>query len=232
MNTASDGTKSQADPSRWLLEYDSATFASYINTLQRQHFKAEKMSTGPGRHVHDWFNAKASALLVEASQARISKKSLTMDNESGPELRRREAGSEVSDTNEFEEDEMAMRDAEIVQQTNDENENDVMETFATQTQTIPQSQRSADDVLELVDDEEQDGLQEVSEVPPPVFRPLAFGLEDDLETSVQRRLRKGHEAVLEEQPKWALLAKVLKEVEDTITRVSESHSGESRILPN
>lgn len=215
---------------RWLLEYDSATFASYINTLQRQHFKAEKMSTGPGRHVHDWFNAKASALLVEASQVRISKRSLTMDNEPGPELRRREAGSETRDTNEFEEDEMAMREAELVQQTNDESENDVMETFATQTQTIPQSQRPADEnVLEVLDDsDEEDGLQEIpSEMPPPVFRPLAFGIEDDLEKSVQRRLRKGHEAVLEEQPKWALLAKVLKEVEDTITRVSQSHSGAS-----
>lgn len=207
------------DFSRWLLEYDSATFASYINTLQRQHFQAEKIP-GVGRHVHDWFNAKASALLVEASQSRVSRKSLTMtmDNEPGPELRRREAGTD------YEDDESAMRDMPALP--NDDDEFDVMDTIATQTQTMPQSQSVRDDGLDEDDESDQDGdLREVTDEAPPVFRPLAFGLEDNLETSVQRRIRKGHEVVLEEQPKWALLAKVLKEVEDTITRVSESHAG-------
>lgn len=145
---------------------------------------------------------------------------MTMDNEPGPELRRREAGTE------YEDDESAMRDMEPLP--NDDDEFDVMDTIATQTQTVPQSQSSRDDVLEEGDDNEEDeGLREVTDEAPPVFRPLAFGLEDNLETSVQRRIRKGHEVVLEEQPKWALLAKVLKEVEDTITRVSETHAGVS-----
>lgn len=203
---------------RWLLEYDSATFASYINTLQRQHFKAEKMSVGPGRHVHDWFNAKAAALLVEASQTRVSRKSLTLDTETPEETER----SAATSTDNFEEDEMALRDAEDIQRNNDES--DVMDAIATQTQTIPQSQRPAEDAE---DEDNGDDLQEVSEVAPPVFRPLAFAMEDNLEASVKRRLRKDHEVVLEEQPKWALLAKVLKEVEDTIARVTESHAGES-----
>lgn len=210
---------------RWLLEYDSATFASYINTLQRQHFQAERIP-GLGRHVHDWFNAKASALLVEASQSRVSKKSLvmTMDNEPGPELRRREAGTD------YEDDESAMRDIESLP--NDDDEFDIMDTIATQTQTVPQSQSVRDDGMEEggEDEDDDEGLREVSEDAHPVFRPLSFGLEDNLEMSVKRRIRKGHEVVLEEQPKWALLAKVLKEVEDTITRVSETHAGESRII--
>lgn len=215
----------------WLLEYDSATFASYINTLQRQHFKAEKNTMGPARHVHDWFNAKAAALLVEASQSRVSRRSLTMDNEPGPELARREAGTERGRTNEFEEDEMAMREAEAIQLSNDEV--DVMETIATQTQTVPANVNPERDEFENNDnDQDEDDLQEVQEdAPPPVFRPLTFGTEDDLATSVQRRIRKNHDVVLEEQPKWALLAKVLKEVEDTITRVSDSHAGMSHPPP-
>ena len=144
-----------------------------------------------------------------------------MDNESGPELRRREAGTD------YEDDEDAMRDVEALPQ--DDEEYDIMDTIATQTQTVPQSQAVRDDDGEDEDGEDE-GLREVSGEAPPVFRPLAFGLEDNLETSVQRRIRKGHEVVLEEQPKWALLAKVLKEVEDTITRVSETHAGEIQVF--
>lgn len=146
---------------------------------------------------------------------------MSMDNEPGPELQRREAGAE------YEDDESAMR--EMGYPPNDEDEFDVMDTIATQTQTVPQSQTAREDE-EDDDDDEDGGLREVTDDAPPVFRPLAFGLEDNLETSVQRRIRKGHEVVLEEQPKWALLAKVLKEVEDTITRVSETHAGKSRTL--
>jgi DNA excision repair protein ERCC-4 len=204
--------------SRWLLEYDSATFASYINTLQRQHFKAEKMSVGPGRHVHDWFNAKAAALLVEASQTRVSRRSLTLDSETPADAE----GSAAVSADNFDEDEMALRDAEDAQRNNDES--DVMDAIATQTQTIPQSQRPVEDAEQ--DEEDGDDLQEVSDTAPPVFRPLAFAMEDNLEASVKRRLRKNHEVVLEEQPKWALLAKVLKEIEDTIARVTDSHAGE------
>jgi len=177
------------------------------------------MSVGPGRHVHDWFNAKAAATLVEASQTRVSRRSLALDSETAEETNNAAAGS----TDDFDEDEMALRDAEDMQRNNDES--DVMDTIATQTQTIPQSQRPSQDEEE--DAEDEDDLQEVSETAPPVFRPLAFATDDNLEASVKRRLRKDHEVVLEEQPKWALLAKVLKEIEDTIARVTESHAGES-----
>jgi len=177
------------------------------------------MSIGPGRHVHDWFNAKAAALLVEASQKRVSRKSLTLDSEATEDGE----GSTVPTIDNFDEDEMALRDAEDTERNNEES--DVMDAIATQTQTIPQSQRIPDD--DDQDEEDGDELQEVSEVAPPVFRPLAFAMEDNLEASVRRRLRKDHEVVLEEQPKWALLAKVLKEVEDTIARVTESHAGKS-----
>jgi DNA excision repair protein ERCC-4 len=207
--------------SRWLLEYDSATFASYINTLQRQHFLAEKRSIGPARHIHDWFNAKAAATLVEASQSRVSRRSLTLDSESEPEAEARN-GSVARD--DFAEDEMALRDAEDIQRDNDES--GVMDTISTQTQTIPQSQRPVDDDAIVEVDEDGEEMQEISEVAPPVFRPLAFAVEDNLEASVKRRLRKNHEVVLEEQPKWALLATILKEIEDTIARVTESHAGE------
>lgn len=209
--------------SRWLLEYDSATFASYINTLQRQHFLAEKRSIGPARHIHDWFNAKAAATLVEASQSRVSRRSLTLDSETEPEPEAEARNGSVT-RDDFAEDEMALRDAEDIQRDNDES--GVMDTISTQTQTIPQSQRPVDDDAIVEVDEDGEEMQEISEVAPPVFRPLAFAVEDNLEASVKRRLRKKHEVVLEEQPKWALLATILKEIEDTIARVTESHAGE------
>ncbi|KAK4688167.1 DNA excision repair protein ERCC-4, partial [Tremellales sp. Uapishka_1] len=191
----------------WLLEYDSATFASYINTLQRQHFKAEKLPSGPGRHLHDWFNAKAAAILVEASQARVSRKALTIDEPPIEEEMPMDDGQELAETAaEFADDEAA------------EDEH-IMETFATQTQTVQPVQQEDEDGA---DGEET--LREVASDAPPVFRPIMFSLDEDLTTRVARRLRKGHEVVLEEQPKWSLLARVLKEIEDTIARVSTSHA--------
>jgi DNA excision repair protein ERCC-4 len=141
---------------------------------------------------------------------------MTMDNELEPAN-----ACNGGQTSEFADEEAAMRDVEDV----DEEEQDIMEAFATQTQTVPQSQR-----VEEEDDEDEDDLQEVTTADaPPVFRPLAFSMEENLSTSVKKRLRKGFEAVLEEQPKWGLLGKVLKEIEDTIARVSESHAGECGI---
>jgi DNA excision repair protein ERCC-4 len=180
------------------------------------------MSVGPGRHVHDWFNAKAAATLVEASQSRVSRRSLTLDTGSEGDV---EVNNDRATRDDFAEDEMALRDAEDMQRDNDES--GVMDTISTQTQTIPQSQRVADEDPEVEVDDDGEELQEVSEVAPPVFRPLAFAQQDNLEASVKRRLRKNHEVVLEEQPKWALLATILKEIEDTIARVTESHAGKS-----
>lgn len=182
------------------------------------------MSVGPGRHVHDWFNAKAAATLVEASQSRVSRRSLTMDTDSEAES---EAANDRATRDDFAEDEMALRDAEDMQR--DDDESGVMDTISTQTQTIPQSQRVADEDPEAEGDDDGEELQEVSEVAPPVFRPLAFAQQDNLEASVKRRLRKNHEVVLEEQPKWALLATILKEIEDTIARVTDSHAGKSAV---
>ncbi|EIW69128.1 hypothetical protein TREMEDRAFT_62855 [Tremella mesenterica DSM 1558] len=206
----------------WLLEYDSATFASYINTLQRQHFQAEKLSVGAGRHVHDWFNAKAAAILVEASQARISRKALTMDNE--PYANSSEQNGH-GESMEFEDDLEALRQSEVGATDRQEMEDeDLMETFATQTQTIRPhpSDLEDDDLIEVGDD----AIISATESAPPVFRPITIDLEDNLSASVRRRLRKGHEAVLEEQPKWSLLARVLKEIEDTIARIHETHAEE------
>ena len=151
---------------------------------------------------------------------RVSRKSLTLDRET--ETADDDESTPAGSVENFDDDEMALRDAEDMQRNNDES--DVMDTIATQTQRIPQSQRPVEE--DAGDEEDGDELQEVSETAPPVFRPLAFAMEDNLEASVKRRLRKDHEVVLEEQPKWALLAKVLKEIEDTIARVTESHAGE------
>ena len=151
--------------------------------------------------------------------------------------------------NEYEEDEAALAALAAVDQSQqngsslpdedetDENDINVMETFATQTQTI---QQSIDDPSDGDDEDDDDDLVAVGEdegsieqssiTAPPVFRPLKFDQDEMLESSVKRRLRKGHEAVLEEQPKWSLLAKVLKEIEDTIVRVQESHAGSSCLL--
>lgn len=95
----------------------------------------------------------------------------------------------------------------------------VMEVFATQGEQVRQNRNSGPAA-----EDEDEILQEVSDAPP-VFRPVEFAAGTDLASRVEKRLRKGHEVVLEEQPKWALLARVLKEIEDTIARVSESHAG-------
>jgi DNA excision repair protein ERCC-4 len=188
--------------------------------------------------MHDWFNAKSAATLVEASQARVSRKKIVMDNQPdeerdypdeghwGPERRERRRSSEHDDDLE------ALREIERGTDREEEEDLEVMESLATQTQTVPQSTRT-----DVEDENDEDVMREIGEdeatpppirtEAPPVFRPLHFDLEESLTRSVERRLRKGHEAVLEEQPKWNLLAKVLKEIEDTITRVSESHAGES-----
>ncbi|WVF66815.1 hypothetical protein IAT40_001557 [Kwoniella sp. CBS 6097] len=225
----------------WLLEYDSATFASYINTLQRQHFQAEKLATGPARHVHDWFNAKSASKLVEASQARVSHRAPIMDNEHddserSPEERREEPeGVSIGvdhPEEEFADEQAALQEAEQERETHairpDENEEDIMEVFATQTQTVPQHDDNDDDeeMRELGEGEEnvEETFRAATGDAPPVFRPVMVGLEESLTRSVKKRLRKGHEPVLEEQPKWSLLAKVLKEIEDTIARVAESHA--------
>ncbi|ORY29555.1 hypothetical protein BCR39DRAFT_532115 [Naematelia encephala] len=216
----------------WLLEYDSATFASYINTLQRQHFNAERLATGAARHIHDWFNAKAAALLVEASQARISRRSLTMDNEPEQDDQSPSAPTAVPEEN-FADDEEALMDAEERQQSMDHgegtldggDEDSIMETFARQTQTVRPDELDVVEEMNAIEEEDgEETLQTVDVDAPPVFRPLMFTAEEDLTASVKRRLRKGHEPVLEEQPKWSLLAKVLKEIEDTIARVTESHA--------
>ncbi|WWC87511.1 uncharacterized protein L201_002401 [Kwoniella dendrophila CBS 6074] len=223
----------------WLLEYDSATFASYINTLQRQHFQAEKLATGPARHVHDWFNAKSASKLVEASQARVSKRAPVMDNEHDDDSPTREDVRNGNDDgvnggvdgplDDFMEEEEAMREAETSAIVNvDDNEENIMEVFATQTQTVPQNDEDEDEAMvEIGANGEEDGeetLREATGEAPPVFRPVLVGLEESLSRSVKKRLRKDHEPVLEEQPKWSLLAKVLKEIEDTIARVQETHT--------
>ncbi|WRT65456.1 uncharacterized protein IL334_002399 [Kwoniella shivajii] len=226
----------------WLLEYDSATFASYINTLQRQHFQAEKLPTGPARHVHDWFNAKSASKLVEASQARVSRRAPVMDNEheDGPptSAKIREGTESIAEgvdppEGEFMDEEEVLRESEQtarnVEMAVEDSEEDIMEVFATQTQTVPQS-RDEDEDEDMVevggngDDDSEETLREATGDAPPVFRPVLVGLEESLSKSVTKRLRKGQEAVLEEQPKWSLLAKVLKEIEDTIARVTESHA--------
>ena len=214
----------------WLLEYDSATFASYINTLQRQFFLAQRITTGPGRHIHDWFNAKAAPVLIDASQARVAKRKQVMDNSPEEHDSVRDLGDPANGGVDIEgglssytEDEAALRDIEAH---GDMDDDDVMETFATQTEVMPASQRDREaDGEQRFDDEDDEQLVDVSDAPaPPIFRPLMFEEDDFLTRSVEKRLRKGHEAVLEEQPKWSLLAKVLKEIEDTIARVSETHA--------
>lgn len=221
---------------RWLLEYDSATFASYINTLQRQHFRAEKFATGAARHVHDWFNAKAASNLVEVSQARISKLKIVMDNEEESPTDGPAAGRWGAD--DHADDEEALRDLEASGQreTNDEMEEDedVMEIVATQSAARPEP------IVVNDEDEEDEEMREIGEdeerqppapIPaPPIFPAVAFDYHVNVSRSVEKRLRKGHEVVLEEQPKWSLLAKVLKEIEDTIARVQDSHAGKCAFL--
>lgn len=127
----------------------------------------------------------------------------------------------------FEDDEEAMRDVQM----GDEDDDEIMEVFATQGQVAPtQADRSADGMITFDDGEggeEDEPLMDIGAAPaPPVFEPMQFDMDAYLTKTVERRMKKGHEAVLEEQPKWSLLAKVLKEIEDTIARVSETHAGE------
>ena len=264
----------------WLLEYDSATFASYVNTLQRQHFYAQKHAVGAGKHVHDWFNARAATMLVEASQARVSRKRAVMDNEpeegEGPDgTWSSRAERERSGTGAFEDDEQAMRDMgmdtdedmesdgigasggqerrhpqnarELREEEEDE---DVMEAIATQSAALAQAPGAGWDGGDDSDDELQqvtgtdgglaehprngngskDGEQVAFARPPPVFRAVNFDQDEVLRRSVARRLRKGHEPVLEELPKWSLLAKVLKEIEDTMARIKTTHAGKLFML--
>jgi hypothetical protein len=128
---------------------------------------------------------------------------------------------------EFEEDMEAVRELEERRDlpmgghpTTEEEGDMVMYELATQVETIPQNSagRSAAD-------DDEDDLREADASCPPVFRPIVLSVDADLESRVESRLRKEHEAVLEEQPKWTLLARVLKEIEDTIARVSDSHAG-------
>ncbi|KAL1410200.1 DNA repair protein RAD16 [Vanrija albida] len=220
------------DLQTWLLEYDSATFAAYISTLQRQHFRAQKKTSGAGQYLHDWFNAKAAAQLVEASQLRVSRPQVTIEGTASTLIpdgeRHRESNTTTNGQtarDEHAEDMEAVREMEERLDapmggipTTEQDDDEVMAEFATQIETVPHNaghQAAADD--------DDDVLHEVTDAPP-VFRPLVFSLETDLSSRVASRIRKGHESVLEEQPKWALLARVLKEIEDTIARVSDSHA--------
>lgn len=169
-----------------------------------------------------------------------------MDNIPGPDedADRRDvsiSGDEGVDSQEGEYglEEEAMREQELAERQSleitgtvpDDDEEEIMEIFATQTQTLRQHHRSdgADNDLEqgsMAQDENADEILRSAEgVPPPVFRPVMLSVRDDLGRSVEKRLKKGYEAVLEEQPKWSVLAKVLKEIEDTIARVQVSHAG-------
>lgn len=210
---------------RWLLEYDSATYAAYINTLQRQHFIAQKKTSGPGQYLHDWFNCPAAALLVEASQQRVSRQKVVVEETASTGIpdgeRRRSDEEDYADDMEAARELEERRDAPmgghpILEDDND----DIMEMIATQAEPVVQNRRGEPEA-----EDEDEELQEISAVEPPVFRPVLFSEDTNLRSRVQSRLRKNHEEVLEEQPKWALLAKVLKEIEDTIARVSESHAG-------
>lgn len=222
------------DLQTWLLEYDSATFAAYINTLQRQHFLAQKKTLGPQQYLHDWFNAPAAAELVSASQLRVSKPKITIEGTAStliPDGERHRESNATSNgesaREEFEEEMEAVRELEAARDRPiggipETEEDEVMVEVASQMETIPQPRQ-----LEIDDNDEDDELQDVTTVEaPPVFRPVVFSLDADLSSRVETRVRKGHEPVLEEQPKWVLLAKVLKEIEDTIASVSESHASE------
>ena len=143
-----------------------------------------------------------------------------MDNEPAPTTDGSSTGHD-----EFDDELEALRQSEMGATDNQEMEDeDLMETFATQTQTI-EAPMDFDDDDELVEvDPTDEPSRPAVESGPPVFRPITVSLEDNLAAAVKRRMRKGHEAILEEQPKWSLLAKVLKEIEDTIARVAETHA--------
>lgn len=175
-------------------------------------------------------------MLVEASQNRVAKRKMVMDNSPEPEVTTPDdsdpanGGVDIDDDNRrFKDDEAALREVAMGE---DENDDEVMHVIATQSQVVrpTQADRATDgheEGDEDVEDDEDDELREVGATPaPPVFEPVQFDMEEYLSAAVKKRLRKGYEAVLEEQPKWSLIAKVLKEIEDTIARVANSHAGE------
>lgn len=131
---------------------------------------------------------------------------------------------------EFEDDEAALRDSMTGGQA--EEDDDVMEIIATQSQPAPrgpipnptEDEPMDEEMREIADDDDAPQIQPAA---PPVFRPVHFDLAGNLERTVQRRLKKNHEPVLEELPKWSLLAKILKEIEDTMARIKTSHAGMS-----
>ncbi len=193
--------------------------------------------------MHDWFNAKSASLLVGASQSRVSRQSLTTDNEPDGQAHgrdREEASSSNSEVDEYADEMSALHEAEDKQgattnadsNASDEDEIALMETFATQTPTVRPDRQNGRISEDMDQDNEEETLREVTTDAPPIFRPVVFTGGKDLAASVKRRLRKGHEAILEEQPKWSLFAKVLKEIEDTITRVAESHAGVTEVSWN
>ena len=171
-------------------------------------------------------------MLVQASQSRVAKRKMVIDNSPEPEAPLANGsdpangGVDIENSNrQFEDEEEAMRDVTMGE---DEDDDDVMHVFATQSQVVRPTQ--ADRATDGEDDgeDEDDQLREVGTTPaPPVFEPVQFDFQEYLAASVTKRMRKGYEAVLEEQPKWSLIAKVLKEIEDTIARVSETHAGRS-----
>lgn len=211
------------DLQTWLLEYDCATFAAYINTLQRQHFLAQKKTSGPGQYLHDWFNAKAAAKLVEGSQLRVSQVQVTVEETASTPIPDGIVRRDPSE--EHEEDMEALREIEDRrdlptggQPVVDDDGDEIMEIIATQGESVPTNRND-----EPAAEDEDDVLQEMTSAPP-VFRPVVFSADTDLTSRVKTRIRKGHEPVLEEQPKWSLLARVLKEIEDTIARVADTHA--------
>jgi DNA excision repair protein ERCC-4 len=173
-------------------------------------------------------------MLVEASQLRVSRQKILIEGTASTLIpdgeHHRESNTTTNGQTEIDEfaDEMEAvreledrRDAPMGgQPILDDDNDDIMEVIATQAEPVPQNFRG-----EPAAEDEDDVLQEMPSTAPPVFRPVLFSRDTDLKSRVSGRLRKNHEEVLEEQPKWALLAKVLKEIEDTIARVSESHSG-------
>jgi DNA excision repair protein ERCC-4 len=211
-------------------------------------------------------------MLVEASQARVSRKRVVMDNETeDPDdpnsgwhsTRDDDREKSNGDARQFEDDEAAMRDMDgeagpststrrnghgpqtARELREEEEDEDVMEAIATQSAALaPHADNSrmdldndgdSDDELTAVDgdDGDQRGSGESGERgepirmarPPPVFGAVNFDQDEVLRRSVAKRLKKGHEPVLEELPKWSLLAKVLKEIEDTMERLKISHAG-------
>ena len=170
-------------------------------------------------------------MLVEASQSRVAKRKMVMDNSPEPDVAPTadtdpaNGGVDIdNDSRQFEDDEEALREVS----TGDDDDDEVMHAFATQSQIVRPTQADrATDGEDGSDDNDNDDLREVGATPaPPVFEPVRFDMEGYLSAAVKKRMRKGYEAVLEEQPKWSLVAKVLKEIEDTIARVAQSHAGE------